>query len=128
MAGALETQMPKCRPGDLAVFVRATNTCNLGKIVRVLELCDHHEGNVWWWVYSKAGLKWIDLAGNVRWMQGRMQVVDYKLQPIRGNSPAVAQREKRLERVHCLTIMPHDNSERRLARDAQLQCLSSNDI
>jgi len=80
----------RCRPGDLAIVVRATVLGNVGKIVRVLKRYDGSSGlslenaGPAWLVKSSAPLTW--RAGSRRYRRKYGPVLDCNLQPIRGSS------------------------------------------
>jgi len=78
----------RCRPGDLAVVIKAANECNLGRIVSVLRLHDQ-TGDL---VFDTSEPVWIvESAEPILWTHGATQdfrrvgpVPDSQLQPIRG--------------------------------------------
>jgi hypothetical protein len=80
----------KCRPGDLAVVVRATAKTNIGRIVRVIQPADessgfHRDGaGPAWLVKSSTPLVWWMGPRRIRRLHG--PILDAELQPIRGVS------------------------------------------
>jgi hypothetical protein len=84
--------MTYCKPGDLAIVVKAHNTCNIGTIVHVIGLYTGQsdicapEGDVIW--QAKAShLMTYDYSGVLR--RRRMgPVPDSQLRPIRGTPRA----------------------------------------
>ncbi len=88
-----------CKPGDLAVVVRARNTPELtGRIVRVIRSArpdDRFEGRGWRptseaaWVVTSEGtpLPWRLISGSLIFVASR-PVCDFMLRPIRGDESA----------------------------------------
>lgn len=81
----------RCKPGDLAIVIKAKNKCNLGRIVRVIQL-DQGSGVL---LYPASTPTWLtESAHRMTWyVQGkRVQrkngpIPDAQLQPVRGNPP-----------------------------------------
>lgn len=85
--------MPRCKPGDLAVVVKAYHATNLGRIVHVLGV---HDGqgelnmvglsDTVWNVECAAGtMTWSRAHPKRRWRRKRGPIPDGALQPIRGD-------------------------------------------
>jgi hypothetical protein len=80
----------RCRPGDLAVVVRARVKSNIGRIVRVMKTDDGSSGvpldgvGPAWLVKSSARLTW--WFGTCRRRRRYGPLLDADLQPIRGIS------------------------------------------
>ena len=79
----------KCRPGDLAIVIAATNTTNLGLVVRVLRPHDNSTDIRWrmnmpcWLVECRTPLIWG--SPDTEWVRETVgPVPDAQLQPIRG--------------------------------------------
>jgi hypothetical protein len=79
----------RCKPGDLAVVINATHRCNLGLIVRVIEL-QNCKGKIFfprdkpaWCAESQRQMTWV--IDGKRYRRKRGSVPDSQLQPIRGN-------------------------------------------
>jgi hypothetical protein len=79
----------RCKPGDLAVVINAKYRCNLGLIVRVIEL-HNRKGNICyprdtpaWYAESQRRMTWV--VDGKRYRRKRGPVPDAQLQPIRGN-------------------------------------------
>ena len=102
---------PRCKPGDLAVVVKAEQQCNLGRIVRVVALHDGKGDLVYppkfspvWLVESASGLTWKVKGKRYRRKSG--PAPDQQLQPIRG-LPAADALDMTAERsVSMLTPTP----------------------
>ena len=82
--------MPRCKPGDLAIVVRACHPSNLGVIVKIIGLHDGKgdlsypadAGTVWLIESSKPTTR---IQFGKRYRRKRGPVPDNQLQPIRGN-------------------------------------------
>lgn len=82
--------MARCKPGDLAIVVRAHHPGNIGTIVKVIGLHDGRgdlaftaaAGTVWL-IRSSKPTVWVQNGKRYRRKQG--PVPDSQLQPIRGN-------------------------------------------
>ena len=80
--------MTYCKPGDLAVVVKAHNTCNIGTIVHVIGLYPHQsglcapEGDVIWEAQASHPMTY-DYNGVLKRRQIG-PVPDSQLRPIRG--------------------------------------------
>ena len=86
--------MTYCKPGDLAVVVKAHNACNIGTIVNVIGLYPHQsglcapEGDVIWEAQASNPLTY-DFSGVLK--RRRIgPVPDSQLRPIRGAPQAKA--------------------------------------
>lgn len=85
--------MPRCKPGDLAIVVKAFHAANLGRIVHVLRLHDgqgelsmHGLADTVWEVECATGrLTWSRARPARRWRRKRGPIPDGALQPIRGD-------------------------------------------
>jgi len=81
-------QSLRCKPGDLAIIVKAYNRCNIGTIVQVIRRDDGQHPlsfspNIPCWLVSSAKrLTWSKNAKKVRRFEG--PAPDDQLQPIRG--------------------------------------------
>jgi len=81
----------RCKPGDLAIVIKAKNKCNLGRIVRVTQL-DQGSGPLF---YPASTPTWLtESAHRMTWyVQGkriqrkRGPIPDAHLQPVRGIPP-----------------------------------------
>lgn len=107
--GVQNACMPKCRPGDLAVVVEATYTCNLGNVVHVLRLDDRKGditfGDEWgtvWWVRCARKMKWTQHGKTFLRTAG--PVPDCKLQPIRGSASVKTDAARQEEFVEFLGL------------------------
>ncbi len=79
----------RCKPGDLAIVVRAEFATNLGRIVRIIGV-DDREGDLLlqaqtpaWVVRCEVPMTWRSKSKRYRRKQG--PVPDAYMQPIRGN-------------------------------------------
>lgn len=80
----------RCRPGDLAIFIKAANPENIGRIVKVVRLASSTE-RPWrdepgpaWIVTSREPLVALRKDG-IREFRRNGPAFDHYLQPIRGN-------------------------------------------
>ena len=104
---------PRCKPGDLAVVVKAEQQCNLGRIVRVVALHDGKGDLVFppkfspvWLVESASRMTWKVKAKGKRYRRKSGPAPDQQLQPIRG-LPAADALDMTAERsVSMLTPTP----------------------
>jgi hypothetical protein len=93
VAGVQAGGMPelRCRPGDLAVVIRARNPVNIGRIVRVLQLdqgsgiLTYPKDTPTWLTVSEHSMTWSVKDKRVRRKRG--PIPDAQLQPIRGLPP-----------------------------------------
>ena len=82
------TGKPNCRPGDIAIVVRAEQSINLGAIVEVLRLCDrsgdlrYPDEKLVWIVRCSRYMKWVYRGKNYYRREG--PALDAVLRPIRG--------------------------------------------
>ncbi len=77
--------MPHCKPGDMAIVVRADLAYNLGTIVKIVRAHDgsgdlYFTGKGVWWVTSPKRMKY-EQAGKIFWRK-QGPVPDNRLQPI----------------------------------------------
>jgi len=78
----------RCKPGDLAIVVKAKYSSNLGRVVRVVRQSQGEGDLVYpsrepaWWVDSSHRLTWY--KGKKRYQRKKGPVPDAQLQPIRG--------------------------------------------
>ena len=83
--------MSRCKPGDLAVIVEATNKANIGRIVKVVAAHDGKgilamvsQGQIWM-INAPTPLTWS--IGRKRYRRKNGPAPDSQLQPIRGAKP-----------------------------------------
>ena len=102
---------PWCKPGDLAVVVKADHQCNLGRIVRVVALHDSKGDLVFppkfspvWLVESASSMTW--KAKGKRYRRKSGPVPDQQLQPIRGLRAADAPNMTEVRSVSMLAPTP----------------------
>ncbi len=80
---------PNCRPGEIAIVIRAEQSNNLGAIVEVLRLCDrtgelrYPDDMLVWIVRCSRYQKWVYRGKNYYRKEG--PVPDAVLRPIRGD-------------------------------------------
>lgn len=81
----------RCKPGDLAIVIKAAIPDNLGLIVKVIcrdlgeDIIHFHERENAWFVESQLPMTWLVAQKKYRRMCG--PVPDAVLQPIKGESP-----------------------------------------
>ena len=99
----------RCKPGDLAIVIKAKNKCNLGRIVRVIQL-DQGSGPLLypastptWLTESTHRMTW-SVKG--KWVQRkRGPIPDAQLQPVRGN-PSGRDVAESLRHIPCVLLNP----------------------
>lgn len=96
----------RCKPGDLAIVIKATIPENLGLIVKVIcrdpgkDIIRFHERENAWFVESQLPMTW--LVNQKKYQRLSGPVPDAVLQPIKGDSPKGDMKE--LEEIQ------HDNA------------------
>lgn len=100
----------RCKPGELAIIIRADYPCNLGKIVRIVQ---QHDGSgeinffnrgVVWWVTCPSRMKWS--IGSKTFRRHAGPAPDDQLLPIRGQQDEKAaqhEAQKLLQRLQNAT-------------------------
>ena len=96
----------RCKPGDLAIVIKANIPENLGLIVKVIcrdpgkDIIRFHDRENAWFVESQLPMTW--LVNQKKYQRLSGPVPDAVLQPIKGHSPEGDMKE--LEQIQ------HDNS------------------